>query len=158
MTCVTLPLPSDITESLWDRTRSPAVVVPVRFSRPLADPALCPGSGPSTRPPLLSVLTWVLAGRVLTQAACRRGGPAGRVTMAEPPRRRRIPMLRTGSTARSISEETDDSQSDSERYEDDRPAVYTFVEWVRPSPPQPAGRYTAHDALLCWRRLPRAFT
>ena len=56
--------------------------------------------------------------------------------MAEP-RRRKIPMLRTGSTARSISEETDDSQSDSERYEDNRPAVYTFVEWVRSGSPSP---------------------
>ena len=62
--------------------------------------------------------------------------------MAEPPEwaGRRIPMLRAGSQQPSISEETDESsQSDGERYDDDRPAVYTFVEWVRPAPllPQP---------------------
>ncbi|KAF0299546.1 uncharacterized protein FJT64_027730 [Amphibalanus amphitrite] len=41
----------------------------------------------------------------------------------------RIPMLQTGSQTPSISEETDESLSDGERYGDDRPAVYTFVEW-----------------------------
>ena len=61
-------------------------------------------------------------------------------------RRRKIPMLRTGSTARSISEEADDSQSDSERYEDNRPAVYTFVEWVR-SPSAPLSRNTTSSAV-----------
>lgn len=43
---------------------------------------------------------------------------------------RRIPMLRTGSWSRSISEQPDDSESEYESdYPDDRPAVYTFVEW-----------------------------
>ena len=67
-------------------------------------------------------------------------------------------MLHTGSAARSISEEADDSQSDTERYEDDRPAVYTFVEWVRrlsaggrhTSPPLGCTAQRSHTLLCCY--------